>query len=104
MICPHHEIGKSELFICPFFWQPYPDNRGTVFIYCVRVKIIIIIVIISNSPNSVDIDTWCVMTRRYVLFLRTRPPAGWCISTHGKTRHDNYGKEEFYSLSPCTLN
>ena len=20
MICPHHQIGKSELFICPFFW------------------------------------------------------------------------------------
>jgi hypothetical protein len=83
MICPHHEIGKRELFICPFFWQSYPDNRGTVFIDCVRVKIIIIIGIISNSPNSVDIDKWCVMTRRYVLFLRILPPAGWYIFTSG---------------------
>lgn len=83
MICPHHEIGKSELFICPFFWQPYPDNGGTVFIYCVRVKIIIIIGIISNSPNSVGIDTWCVMTRRYVLPLRTGS-SGCGIFTPGK--------------------
>ena len=67
MICPHHEICKSKLLICPFFWQPNPDNRGTVFIYCVRVKIITIIVIISNSPNSVGIDKGCIMTRRYVL-------------------------------------
>lgn len=54
MICPHHEISKSKLLICPLFWQPYPDNRRTVFVYRIGVKFIIIIVI-SNSHNSVGI-------------------------------------------------
>jgi hypothetical protein len=92
MICPHHEIGKRKLFICPFFWQPNPDNRGTVFIYCVRVKIITIIVIISNSPNSVGIDKGRVMTRRYVLPLRTC--SGRVMHFHtGKTGRDDTGKD-----------
>jgi hypothetical protein len=54
MICSHHEICKSKLFIGPFFGKPDPHNGRSIFVYCIWIKIIII-TIISNSYNSVDI-------------------------------------------------
>jgi len=54
MVCTHHKICKSELFIGPFLWEPDSYNRRSIFIYCVWIEIIII-TIIPNSCNSVDI-------------------------------------------------
>ena len=52
MVCPHHQICKSELFIGPFLGQANTNNRGSVRIYCVWISIIFIIG--SNSDSSVD--------------------------------------------------
>ena len=57
MVGTHHEIGKSELFIGPFFGEPDPHNGRSIFIYCVWIKIIIITVI-PNSCNSVGVYEW----------------------------------------------
>jgi hypothetical protein len=51
MVCPHHQVCKSELFIGPFFGQANANNRCSVRIYCVWISIIFIIG--SNSGNSV---------------------------------------------------
>jgi hypothetical protein len=53
MICSHHQVCKSELFIGPFLGQADTDNRCSVRIYCVWIGIIVIIG--SNSGNSVNV-------------------------------------------------
>jgi hypothetical protein len=53
MVCPHHQVCKSELFIGPFLGQANANNRCSVRIYCVWISIIFIIG--SNSDNSVNI-------------------------------------------------
>jgi hypothetical protein len=53
MVCPHHQVCKSELFIGPFLGQANTNNRCSVRIYCVWISIIFIIG--SNSDSSVDI-------------------------------------------------
>ncbi len=54
MVCPHHQVCKSELFIGPFLGQADTNNRCSVRIYCVWISIIFII-IGSNSDNSVNL-------------------------------------------------
>jgi hypothetical protein len=53
MVCSHHQVCKSELFIGPFLGQANTNNRRSVRIYCVWISIIFII-IRSNSDNSVN--------------------------------------------------
>jgi len=55
MVCPHHQVCKSELFIGPFLGQANANNRRSVRIYCVWISIIVSIG--SNSGNSINVYT-----------------------------------------------
>ena len=52
VVCPLHQFGKRELFVCPFFWQAHPDSRGAILVYGVEINVIIFLGIIANRNNS----------------------------------------------------
>jgi hypothetical protein len=73
MVCPHHQVCKSELFIGPFLGQANTNNRCSVRIYCVWISIIFIIG--SNSHNSVNVSIYDVEDNEGMHHLYDNYPA-----------------------------
>ena len=52
MVCTLHQLGKRELFVCPFFWEAHTDRRRSILVHRIEINFVVFLGIVTNRKTT----------------------------------------------------